>query len=174
LFKKIYHSIRNNAPLITCPAGTTVTCASDIQIGSPITSISCDGEGSLSTVGPDLVTGQANCNGATYQVTYNVTDGSNRTESCTQIFTVASEGPSIVCPDSKIVSCEAEIVAEAVEVMSGCGLTSDVTTVGPVLVSGNANCSGATYEIGYTATDECGRTASCTQSFILDNAEPTK
>jgi len=155
------------------PADATVTCASDIQIGSPITSISCDGEGSLSTIGPDLVAGQANCNGAIYQVTYNVTDGSNRTESCTQTFTVVNDGPTIVCPDSKIVSCEAEIVAETVEVFSSCGLISNVTTVGPVLVNGNANCSGATYEIGYTATDECGRTVSCTQSFILDNAEPT-
>jgi len=166
-------TVRNNAPLISCLSNATASCVSEIEIASPITSISCDGEGSLATEGPDLVSGVANCDGARYAVKYTVTDGSNRSESCTQTITINNNGPAIACPDSKIVTCEAEIVEEAVDATSSCGLNNNVTTVGPVLVSGEAGCAGALYEITYTVTDACNRTAFCNQSFVIDNPEPT-
>jgi len=126
----------------------------------------------VTTVGPNLVSGQADCDGAVYEIVYTATDDCGRSASCTQRFTISNAGPQITCPLDLTVQCTADISAGTPIISGACSLSSGVTTVGPNLVSGQADCSGAVYEIVYTATDDCGRSASCTQTFTLSNDGP--
>ena len=55
------------------------------------------------------------------------------------------------------------------DVTVACDLTWNVTAVVDPKVD---NCE-QDYNVVYTITDQCGRTASCTQVFTIDNADPT-
>ena len=164
--------IMNDVPTITCPNDVTVQCVDDIMVGTPIVTTSCNMPSTQTVVGPTLIAGTANCDGAQYEIVYTVEDACGRVASCTQTFTIDNDGPTIVCPANEIVMCVSDIVEGVPTVNSSCGVTTSVTTVGPTLVSGIANCDGAVYEMVYTATDICGRTASCTQTFTLNNNGP--
>ncbi|MDB4438789.1 SpaA isopeptide-forming pilin-related protein [bacterium] len=166
-------TISNNGPTIVCPSDATVTCAYDISVGTPTVSSSCGVHTTVTTTGPTLVSGTAECHGATYQLTYTVTDVCGRSASCVQIFTLDNEGPSITCPADATVTCAYDIIVGTPFVTSSCNLGNVVTTSGPTLVYGNADCHGSSYELVYTVTDACGRSASCTQTFTIVNDGPT-
>ena len=163
----------NAAPTIICAADETVSCLADITETAPTTTTSCGLIGTVITVGPTLVTGLDNCNDATYEIVYTVTDDCSRTASCTQTFTLSNAAPTITCAADETVTCLADITETAPTTTTSCGLTGTVTTVGPTLVTGLNNCNDATYEIVYTVTDDCNRTASCTQTFTISNAAPS-
>jgi len=166
-------TIANDDPTITCPADDMVECEADIVIGTPQTSVACNFTPTVTTVGPTLVTGTADCPGATYEIEYTVTDDIGRTATCTQTLTIANDDPTITCPADAPVTCEADIVEGTPTFTTSCELGGVVTTVGPTLTTGTADCPGATYEIVYTVTDDCGRTADCTQIFTIENDDPT-
>ena len=160
-------------PTISCPADATVNCVDDIQEGTPTSTSSCGIASDVSSVGPTLVSGDAGCDGAIYEIVYTVTDDCDRSASCTQTFTLSVEGPTISCPADAVVNCMDQIQAGTPITTAACGTNGNVTTSAPVLVSGNGACNGAIYEITYTVTDNCGQTASCTQSFTLNVEAPT-
>jgi len=140
-------TISNQGPSIVCPADAIVECADDIAEGTPTVESSCGLTTTVTTVGPTLTSGTADCDGATYEITYTVEDECGRTESCTQTFTLSNDGPSIVCPADVVVECVEDIAEGTPTVESSCGSMTTVTTVGPTLTSGTAECEGATYEI---------------------------
>ena len=166
-------TIANDPPTITCPADETVECYDDITIGTPTVTVSCYLDYDVTTTGPTLVYGEADCYGAKYEVVYTVTDVCGRTASCTQTFTIDNDPPSIVCPADQTVECYDDIIVGTPSVTVSCYLGYDVTTTGPTLIYGQDDCPGAKYEIVYTVTDDCGRTASCTQKFTIENDPPT-
>ena len=166
-------TIENDPPTITCPADEIVECFDDIAEGQATVQISCGIQYDVTTVGPTLVSGQADCDDAVYEIVYTVTDECGRSASCTQTFTLDNDGPTITCPADEIVECFDDIAEGTATVSVSCGLDYDVTTDGPNLVFGQDGCDDAVYEIVYTVTDECGRSASCTQTFTLDNEGPT-
>ena len=167
-------TIANDPPTITCPGDMTVDCMADIVIGVPTTTTSCGLGSSVRTSGPTLVSGDDDCPGAVYQVTYTVEDDCGRTASCNQNFTIANDGPMITCPADATVTCFSDVLAGTASATSSCslGLTA-ITNTAPALVSGDDGCDGAQYEIMYSVTDDCGRTATCTQTFTLDNNGPS-
>lgn len=166
-------SIANAAPTVTAPDDATVECLSDIEVGTPMTTTSCSLGESVTTVGPTLTSGMDNCHGATYTIVYTVEDACGRAASATQTFTLSNTGPTITCPADGTVTCFADISIGTPTVVTKCGLGSTITTSGPTLASGTADCPGATYEILYTVTDACGRMATCTQTFTIANPAPT-
>ena len=166
-------TIANAAPTITCPANAFVDCASSIVVGTPMVTASCTLGTAVSTMGPTLASGTADCPGATYTIVYTVTDGCSRTASCTQTLTIANAVPTITCPANGTVDCAANIVAGMATASTSCTLGSTTATAAPVLTSGTADCPGAVYSVVYSVTDACGRSASCTQTFTIVNAGPT-
>ena len=161
-----------NGPTIQCPADMTVECLANIAAGTPTVTTDCNLMSSVGTVGPTLISGQAGCDGAQYTIVYTATDDCGRTASCTQTWTLANAGPTIQCPADMTVQCASDIVAGTPMTSTSCMLGSTVTNVGPTLISGQAGCDGAQYTIVYTVTDECQRTASCTQTWTLANNGP--
>jgi len=162
-----------SAPTISCPGDATVQCLDDIAAGTPVTSTSCSQGSNVTTSGPVLISGNAGCTGAVYQITYTVADDCGDSASCTQNFTLNVPTPTISCPGDAIVQCVDDIAAGTPTTSSSCGNGSNVTTSGPALVSGTAGCDGAIYEITYTVADACNGSASCTQRFTLDVPAPT-
>ncbi len=166
-------TIDNDEPTIVCPADQTVECASDIHIGTPTVTSSCHLGTTVTTSGPTLVYGQADCPGAEYEIVYTVEDDCGRTAYCVQTFTIHNDGPTIMCPADQTVECASDIHIGTPTVTSSCHLGTTVTTSGPTLVYGQADCPGAEYEIVYTVEDDCGRTAYCVQTFTIHNDGPT-
>ena len=160
-------------PTITCSTSETVTCVSDIAGSAPTFTTACNLTASISSVGPTLMSGTENCDGAVYEIEFTVTDDCGSTASCIQSFTLDVPGPTITCPPDENVSCFDDIAEGTPSFTTECGLGSTVSTVGPTLVSGTDLCAGATYEIVYTIEDECGSMASCTQTFVLTVGPPT-
>ena len=163
----------NDGPTIECPADVVVECVDEIAEGTPVVTTSCGVISTVTTVGPTLVSGTTDCDGAAYEIVYTVEDACGRSASCTQTFTVVNNGPTIECPADEVVECTDDIAESTPVTTSSCGLGNTVTTVGPTLVSGQADCDGAEYEIVYTVEDACGRSVSCTQTFTISNAAPT-
>jgi len=151
-------NVENDGPTIVCPADLTVDCIEDIVEGTPTVTSSCGLSTEVFVSLPSIVGDDANCPANQYQITYTVTDECGRSSSCAQTFTIENEGPSITCPADVTVTCATEIAESTPTVISSCSLNTNVTTSGPELVSGTADCIGAQYEITYTVTDVCGRT----------------
>ena len=178
-------TIDNADPTITCPAPATVTCYEDIQAmvdahiiafnGGADVTVACDLTWNVTAVVDPKVD---NCE-QDYNVVYTITDQCGRTASCTQVFTIDNADPTITCPAPATVTCyediqamvDAHIIAfnGGTDVTVACDLTWNVTAVVDAKVD---NCE-QDYNVVYTITDQCGRTASCTQVFTIDNADPT-
>jgi len=160
-------------PSLVCPADMTVDCLSDIAIGTPIPTVSCGLTGAITSAGPTLVNGAAECNGSIYEIIYTVTDVCGQTATCTQSFTLIVDPPTIVCPADATVECLSDVVPGVAVGTASCGIGSTVTSSAPTLVSGTPECVGAVYQIIYTVTDDCMQTANCTQLFTLTLTAPT-
>jgi len=165
-------TLDNAPPIIVCPPDRTVECESDVIAENPIIGTSCALGFTTTTSNPTLISGTRDCPGAIYEITYTVRDDCGRTDQCTQRFTLDNAPLIIVCPPDRTVECESDVIAETPIVGTSCLLGFTTTSSNPTLISGTRDCSGAIYEITYTATDDCGRTDQCTQRFTLDNVPP--
>jgi len=128
--------------------------------------VSCGLTSTVSSSG-SLISGTAGCDGAVYAITFTVTDQCGQTGSCSQMFTLDVDPPTIVCPADMTVECLSDIVAGVPTVGAACAQGTTITSTPPSLATGTPECNGAIYEIIYTVTDDCGQSASCTQQFTL-------
>jgi len=137
-------------------------------------STTCSGDPHVSVVGPILIEGVAGCDGAVYEVTYIARDACDRTASCVAQYNIANDGPQITesAPD-RVVECSFDILPEPelIVALSDCNLELEVAYSDPQLISGDGTCDGE-YEIIYTVSDACGRTAEASQFFIIQNEAP--
>ncbi len=164
------------APSITCPAGVTVQCASNVpaaSVGSVIVSASC-GTPTVTWVG-DVITNQTCPNRYTVLRTYKAVDPCGNSAACTQTITVNDTiAPSITCPtnitvvasslcSNSVPASTASIVAflHGVTATDNCGSGATVTNNAPSTFSMGTNT------VKFTATDSCGNTSSCQASVIV-------
>ena len=122
--------------VIECPADEVVECLEDF-IPSDVEFSSCCAV-TVTNSDPVLVSGQADCVGAVYEVVYTVEDCFRMT-TCTQTITIENVGPTIECPADAIVECADDIIEGSPIVVGACGLGTTVTTAGPTLVTGTAD-----------------------------------
>ncbi|MBK6932132.1 MAG: T9SS type A sorting domain-containing protein [Saprospirales bacterium] len=162
-------------PAITCPAGTTVSCSSEIpEPGSLAASDNC-GDLVIGEFVRDSISGQACDNRFMLTRFYRATDACGNSATCTQIIRVYDKtAPSINCPANLEVPC-----------------TSDVPVADPGTVVAGDNCAGAvvTFHMGdavndytcpnnyrlirmYRAFDACGNSNSCFQSILVNDQTP--
>ncbi|MCA1751540.1 MAG: hypothetical protein LC670_07050, partial [Flavobacteriales bacterium] len=165
------YELDNDGPMITgFPLDADVSCAEDIEanLDALTFTTSCGLEATASASEAVLVSGDADCSGATYEVTYTVTDDCQRNAMHVQTFTIVNEGPMINCDPTPIeVFDVAEIdgILASVDVTSSCGLAVETTINGPE-ISGE-ECEGQIYIYTIVAEDACGRIDECERIFLL-------
>ncbi|HJW29276.1 MAG TPA: T9SS type A sorting domain-containing protein, partial [Saprospiraceae bacterium] len=170
----------NTAPTLTCPAGITVTCASQVpapNIALVTASDNCNGVPVITFVS-DVTSNQTCANRYTLTRTYRATDECTNSATCTQVIVVFDNvPPSITCPAAVTVQCFSLVPP----VNTGSVTTSDnCTGPAPVVtfvsdVTSNQTCVNRyTLTRTYQSTDNCGNSATCTQVItVFDNTPPT-
>ncbi|HZV68023.1 MAG TPA: hypothetical protein VFG10_00685, partial [Saprospiraceae bacterium] len=169
----------NTPPSITCPGNTTVQCASQVPVPNPglvISSDNCNGLATVTFVN-DVITNQTCLNRFNVIRTYIAVDECGNSASCSQTISVFDNiPPSIACPVNVTVQCANMVPAvntASVSATDNCGGAASVTFVNDVI--SNQTCINRfTLTRTYRATDECGNSATCSQTItIFDNIAPT-
>ena len=164
-------------PVITCPAGMTVSCASDVpapNIAAVAATDNCDDNVAIAFVN-DVISNQTCANRYTITRTYRGTDDCGNSATCTQTIRVNDQTrPIITCPGTITVSCANLVPAPNIALPTAtdnCGGNVVISHVGDAAVGGQcANRFRITRT--YMATDLCGNTATCTQTIIVDDQTP--
>ena len=167
--------IQNNAPTVSVPAGTTVSCFEDIVVSENDATVTSDCAGDFDlNILPPVVNGPANCPGTTYTYTYQVKDFCGRIVRTDRVFTIGNNsGPIITSiPLDMNSECEPGPSLQQFTAESGCGSGAIETSVSAPTVIGTPGCNGTRVQYTYTATDECGRTATHTQTITISNDGP--
>ena len=169
--------IQNVGPTLSGPAGKTVTCETDIVTDLSLLNYtsSCGLDVNIEALGPNLVSGKANCAGAAYEVTYVLTDACGRTATHAQYWDLNNEAPIITHnPPDLTVECSDEVIAtpHLLKATVACELGYQVYASAPQPQDNLGDCPGAEYLIQYELVDECGRSAQSFQTFTIDNPAP--
>ncbi|MFN0214535.1 MAG: T9SS type A sorting domain-containing protein, partial [Saprospiraceae bacterium] len=166
-------------PALTCPMGTTVTCAAQIPAvniaGVTGLSDNCGGTIVVTHIG-DGITNQTCANRFNVVRRYRATDVCGNTASCSQIISVFDNvAPTITCPLPLVVQCANLVPAPTpVSVIASDNCVGSVT-VGHVnsLISNQTCVNRFMITRIYRATDACGNSATCTQRIsVYDNTKP--
>jgi hypothetical protein len=172
-----------DAPIITAPADVTCSCGEGINPNPANAEViaGCDGDfGFEVRVEGPVINGLENCPGTQYVYTYIVEDDFGGTSSDTQIYTIANDGPELICPDDVVINCEdgdqnavIEAWIETVSATASCGLDGAL----PVINTYNSNfvfsCINNGFNtISFFTQDNCGRTANCSAQVIIVDTEP--
>jgi len=165
-------AIVDEPPTVIAPPNKELQCPADTTTGNTgVGSATDDCETLTPTAEPDAVV--PNCGGTvTITRTWSVTDKCGQTGSADQtITTIDTEPPAINCPANGSFDCTSNLgvapdIEDAVDACEG-----DIT---PVY---NGCCfdtvGGLTLDRKWTATDDCGNSASCTQENPLSPTCPT-
>ncbi|MEO6130992.1 MAG: ice-binding family protein, partial [Saprospiraceae bacterium] len=136
----------------------------------------CGGSTSVVFVN-DVISNQACLNRFIVTRTYRATDACGNSATCSRTITVSDfTPPSITCPQNVTVQC-ANLVPPAniglVTASDNCNGAATVSFLGDV-ISGQTCVNRYTIARTYRAIDECGNSASCTQTItVFDNTPPS-
>ena len=168
-------------PIITeIPLDQTITCASEAlpQLAAFNVEIDC-GLGSSKTVEALPVIGTPNCPGARYQFRYTVVDACGRIATHTQTYTIQNEPFEYICPSF---ACEIDCSSTPEEAIA----TFEAYTQNVIFVTSCNNLDpvvshnfdpnslgdcGSQTTVNFTATDPCGRTATCQSTIVVVDTE---
>ena len=188
------YSENNTGPIITnTPQDQTVDCAVNAIPQLHL----FEAEGTCSNIsymvsGPNS-NGTSGCPGNTIQYTYTATDDCGRFVSHVQTYTLANSGPEFVCPpdicvidcpaDTEMIQATFDAYAEFATVITSCSETG-------ITIANNFNPNGFTAQnclnstvaventvafqiVTFSASDVCGRSATCTALVVIkDNEGP--
>ncbi|MDD1667809.1 MAG: HYR domain-containing protein, partial [Methanomicrobiales archaeon] len=159
-------------PEITCPSDVTVNTdagvcsATGVDLGSPTVSDKYDPAPAVANDAP------APFPKGTTTVTWTATDGAGNSASCTQTVTVTdNEAPVITCPIDLTVNTDPG-VCYAAGVILGSPAVSDNCDPAPTVTNdASAQFPKGTTPVTWTATDDAGNSASCTQTVTVEDNE---
>ncbi len=169
----------NEAPTINCPADITVNIPSGMTTGvanyaTPTTSDNCPGEALNQTAG--MASGASFTLGTTTN-TFEVTDASGNTMTCSFDVTVQVEGV-INCPTAATTQCsigDVPAFADFAAFMAAGGAASDPDGINAASfmqlgadVSDGMTCP-ETVTRTYQIADNLGNTTTCTHSIVIDD-----
>ncbi|NNE29925.1 MAG: T9SS type A sorting domain-containing protein, partial [Saprospiraceae bacterium] len=168
--------VENQPPVVDCGPPIPVECAADIDFDpyNIFVAGNCGGNFTVDVSGP-VVSSYPDCPGTTHTFTLTVTDACGLSSTCEKVFVIQNAAPQIVCPPDMTVECASDIVVDELltTVVSSCDQWASIDPVGPFLILGQENCSGAVYAVDYNLEDACGRTATCRQFWNIQNEAPT-
>ncbi len=171
--------IDETPPTITCPPTTTAACSGTpapdpSATGFPEGEDNCSAD--LSYNYEDDASGVTNCEGDLLR-TWTATDECGNSTTCEQTITMEpGVAPEITCPATMTVECnvvpDPAVTGEAMATFN-CGDPAAGTLVYEDNSSGLSGCNNTGVLIRtWTATDDCGNTASCIQSIVVEDNTP--
>jgi len=173
---QVLQIIDTTPPIITCPAGVTVSCANAVPAPNTSTVTASDncGPAPVVTFVSDVTTNQTCVNRYTLTRTYRATDACGNSNTCAQTIVINDQTPpSITCPPPVTVSCIGQVPPiniGSVMANDNCGSVT-VTSVGDN-ISGTICSNHLTLTRVYQATDACGNTATCSQIISVNDQTP--
>jgi hypothetical protein len=162
------------APLtITCPPPETVSCFSAPTVFANVT----DGCSGTPVITYSDASVPSNCTGGTYNRVWTATNDCLQSVNCTQVFTINDLISPLITnpPPAATVQCYSGISPAQFStplVTDNCD-PAPVTTVSDSASAGTSNCQNTIVRT-FTATDECGNSATATQTItVQDTTAPT-
>ncbi len=164
-----------HGPVITCPANADVDCTESTDPSNTGIATATDDCSGATVTHTNAITSGSCAGNYIITRTWKATDGCGNMNTCNQIITVTdTDAPSITCPANADIDCTESTdpsntgTASSSDNCSGSTVNySDITDPG--------SCDGE-YVINrtWTATDDCGNEASCTQIItVTDTDAPT-
>ncbi len=158
-------------PTLTCPPDRVLECPADTRTNVTGVATAQDDCGKVTVTFSDAVSD--GCLGTrTILRTWTATDTCGNSVSCVQTITVRdTTKPTITCPPNRILECPANTGTNATGVATASDTCSTVAIDYTDLVS--TNCGGSTVIARtWTATDDCGNSASCVQTITVRDTTP--
>ncbi len=165
----------NTGPVLTgCPASTTIECDDPLPAAATVAAVdNCDGS---VTVTPGESTAAGTCAGeSTVTRTWSAQDSCGNSSSCTQTITLVDTTPPVLsgCPaESVTIDCDDPIPAAAtVTAADNCDLEVTVEFAESRPAAGDCP-QDSTITRTWSAEDDCGNPASCTQTITIVDTTP--
>ncbi|MEM7390899.1 MAG: HYR domain-containing protein, partial [Verrucomicrobiota bacterium] len=165
-------------PVITCPADVTVECDSSsasASTGVAAATDNCTASTNITIMESDAIIAGTCPQAQTINRTWTATDGAANMAACTQSITVAdTTEPMITCPADVTVECDSSSASAATGVATATdNCDTNVTVAESDAVAAGACPQEETITRTWTATDDCGNSASCTQVVtVVDTTAP--
>ena len=169
-------------PTITCPSDLTIECTEDTSpetTGMATAIDGCSAAGEIVITFADISTqGTVDCSQFMYTITrtWTATDACGNTTTCIQIINVNdTTPPAITCPGDLTIECTEDTSPGTTGMATG---IDDCSNEGEVVITfvdastqKPTGCIQFMYTITrtWTATDACGRTATCIQTINVED-----
>ena len=159
-------------PVITCPINVTIQCTANTLPANTGTATATDCDPTLAITFSDVTVGGICPQERTITRTWVATDDCGNSSSCVQtIFVDDSVAPTIACPPNVTIQC----TASTLPANTGTPTSSDNCDATPTLTFTDATIGGAcpqerTINRTWVATDDCGNSATCLQTIVVDDS----
>jgi hypothetical protein len=164
------------APVVSCPPDETLECYANVPEGGFAGGSVTDNCGSTPIVAHQEDVAETNNCVITITRTYRASDACGNVTTCRQVIIVQDTvAPTIVCPANAIVGCNTPTDPSA----TGSATVADNCDLSPVITHSDSETPGSCPNAKvitrtWTATDQCGNSASCTQTIMAgDPAAPS-
>ena len=163
------------APVITCPANTTVECTADNSpTATGIATATDNCNGGAAVLHNDVITSGTCAGNYTIARTWTATDVCGNTSNCVQTITVQdTQGPNAICRNVDVTLSNG--VATITPDMINDGSTDACSGIASVSVSQTSfDCSNiGANTVTLTVTDSCGNSSTCTGTVNVIGTIPT-
>jgi hypothetical protein len=165
---QIINVVDTTSPVITTNPDATVECGDDFDLAGATATDNCDDD---VTIESDSAFVAACGETGVWTITYTATDDCDNTATATQTITIVdTTPPTVTAPANMIAECGADLPDPSATATDTCG---DATWTVEESFVGDCGETGV-YTRVYTATDECGNTATDSHTItIVDTTPPT-
>ncbi len=159
-------------PNLTCPPDLVLDCPANTGTNNTGVATAQDSCSQVTIRYNDLVTNICSGSSITFR-TWTATDACGNSSSCVQSITVRDiSKPSLTCPPDLVLDCPADTSTNSSGVATAQDSCSLVTIRYSDLVTNICSGSSITFRT-WTATDQCGNSASCVQKItVQDTTKP--
>jgi hypothetical protein len=168
--------VDTQAPVITCPANTTVQCGQSTlpaATGTATATDNCDGNPSVTYT--DATTPGSCAQQFTILRTWRAVDACGNSTTCVQTINVVdTQAPAITCPTNRTVQCGQSTLPAA----TGTATATDNCDGNPSVTYTDVTIPGScpqafTIQRTWRATDDCGNSSTCVQTInVVDTQAP--